>query len=134
MVSIISLPPARAGFGVSKNQGQGPASVALALSAGCALGQATMARLFDTPPDRATVTPRTPPAETLAILDTLAVKGRAPKSGYSREQFGPAWADVDRNGCDTRNDILRRDLTAITLKPGTNGCVVLSGHLADQYT
>lgn len=24
--------------------------------------------------------------------------------------FGPAWADVDSNGCDTRNDILGRDL------------------------
>ena len=39
------------------------------------------------------------------------IKGRAPKTGYSREEFGPAWADVDHNGCDTRNDILARDLT-----------------------
>ena len=38
------------------------------------------------------------------------MKGRAPLTGYERELFGPAWADVDRNGCDTRNDILRRDL------------------------
>ena len=28
---------------------------------------------------------------------------------YSRDEFGQRWADVDRNGCDTRNDILRRD-------------------------
>ena len=45
----------------------------------------------------------------LTVLDTLAVKGRAPKTGYSRDQFGAAWADVDHNGCDTRNDILNRD-------------------------
>lgn len=44
-------------------------------------------------------------------LGSLPVKGRAPMTGYAREEFGPAWKDVDRNGCDTRNDILRRDLT-----------------------
>jgi len=69
-----------------------------------------------------------------ATLATLAVKGRAPKTGYDREQFGPAWADVDRNGCDTRNDVLRRDLTGYVIKGGTHGCVVLSGTLLDPYT
>ena len=68
-----------------------------------------------------------------AALAALPVKGRAPLTGYTREAFGPAWADVDRNGCDTRNDILRRDLTAVTLKPGTNGCLVLTGTLVDPY-
>jgi hypothetical protein len=69
-----------------------------------------------------------------AALAHLPIKGRAPKTGYSRELFGPAWADTNRNGCDTRNDILGRDLTAVVLKPGTNGCVVLSGELRDPYT
>ncbi|HEV7148574.1 MAG TPA: HNH endonuclease family protein [Pedococcus sp.] len=70
----------------------------------------------------------------LAALAQLPVKGRAPLTGYTRDTFGPAWADVDRNGCDTRNDILRRDLTATTIKDGTHGCVVLTGTLADPYT
>jgi len=48
--------------------------------------------------------------------------------------FGQAWADVDRNGCDTRNDILRRDLTAYRLRSATHGCLVLSGTLHDPYT
>lgn len=74
------------------------------------------------------------PRTALALLGTLAVRGRAPKTGYSREQFGQAWADTDRNGCDTRNDILRRDLTGTQLRDGTHGCVVLSGSLADPYT
>lgn len=73
-------------------------------------------------------------SKALAVLATLPVKGRAPKTGYSREQFGQAWADVDHNGCDTRNDTLRRDLTAVALKPGTHDCVVLSGVLNDPYT
>ena len=60
-------------------------------------------------------------------------------TGYSRAQFGPAWTDNvtvvgGHNGCDTRNDILRRDLTATTIKPGTHGCTVLGGVLRDPYT
>jgi hypothetical protein len=68
------------------------------------------------------------------VLATLPVKGRAAKTGYDREQYGPPWVDVDRNGCDTRNDVLARDLTGEQFKPGTHDCVVLSGTLADPYT
>lgn len=67
-----------------------------------------------------------------AELATIAVKGRAPKTGYSRDQFGQAWADVDRNGCDTRNDILKRDLQNTAFKSGN--CVIASGTLNDPYT
>ena len=70
----------------------------------------------------------------LAAVASLTVKGWAPKTGYDRALFGQAWADVDRNGCDTRNDVLRRDLTAYVLKTGTHGCLVLSGTLHDPYT
>lgn len=67
-----------------------------------------------------------------AMLDELMVKGRAPKTGYNGELF--KWrSDTDHNGCDTRNDVLRRDLTDITLKAGTQGCIVLAGILADPY-
>jgi len=69
-----------------------------------------------------------------AVLEKLAVKGRAPKTGFDRSQFGPAWSDVDRNGCDTRNDILYRDLTSKVFKSGTRECVVLSGILLDPYS
>lgn len=74
-----------------------------------------------------------------AQLAVLPVKGRAPKTGYTRAQFGEAWTDNNnaaggRNGCDTRNDILRRDLTDLVIKPGSNGCTVLSGTLHDSYT
>jgi Protein of unknown function (DUF1524) len=83
-----------------------------------------------------TPTPTVTPAagSALAALLRLPVKGRAPRTGYARAEFGQTWADVDRNGCDTRNDTLRRDLHPTTLKPGTHGCVVLRGTLADPYT
>ena len=74
------------------------------------------------------------PGMATAVLETLAVKGRAPKTGYTRAQFGPAWADVDRNGCDTRNDILKRDLTSITYRAKTRNCVVELGTLVDRYS
>ena len=74
------------------------------------------------------------PGLAAAVLETLPVKGRAPKTGYSREQFGQTWADVNRNGCDTRNDILKRDLISITYKPKTRDCVVLTGILEDRYS
>lgn len=80
-------------------------------------------------------------AEALTALDSLEVKGRAPKTGYEREEFGQAWSDdvtveFGHNGCDTRNDILRRDLDpeSLVLKEGTHDCVALSGTLHDPYS
>jgi hypothetical protein len=73
-------------------------------------------------------------ARAVDVVDQLIVKGRAPKTGYAREQFGPRWADADRNGCDTRDDILNRDLSAKEWRAGTHGCVVVTGILADPYT
>jgi Excalibur calcium-binding domain/Protein of unknown function (DUF1524) len=69
-----------------------------------------------------------------AVLATLPVKGRAPMTGYDRDRFGQAWLDADRNGCDTRNDILGEFLTAATYKPGSGHCAVLEGDLDDPYT
>jgi len=80
-----------------------------------------------------------PPSDTQARLDSLPIKGRAPKTGYSRDQFGDAWSDdvvvaYGHNGCDTRNDVLRVQLADVQIKPGTNGCVVASGVLNDPYS
>jgi hypothetical protein len=72
--------------------------------------------------------------EVLALLEKLPVKGRAPKTGYSRAAFGPQWSDIDRNGCDTRNDILKRDLTNIVFREKTRDCVVESGTLLDPFS
>ncbi|MBN9644996.1 HNH endonuclease [Corynebacterium sp. CCM 8862] len=79
------------------------------------------------------------PATARERLAGLAVKGRAPATGYSRREFGQRWSDdvtveFGHNGCDTRNDILRRDLAAVSAKPGTRGCVVQSGVLDGPYT
>lgn len=71
-------------------------------------------------------------ASARAALAGLAVKGRSPATGYDRvAEFGEAWIDVDRNGCDTRDDILARDLAGVSR--GAD-CRVLAGTLVDPYT
>ena len=76
-----------------------------------------------------------------STLDGLRVAGKGTMTEYTgnREKlFGPAWTDkatgvaMAGNKCDTRNDILKRDLTDIVLDK--DGCTVLSGRLYDPYT
>jgi hypothetical protein len=93
------------------------------------------------PAPSATATESTTPAtgSAEAALARIPVKGRAAKTGYDRDQYGPAWTDdtdvpFGHNGCDTRNDVLRRDLYDPVIKKGTFGCVALSGELRDPYT
>jgi len=66
------------------------------------------------------------------VLKTLKVKGRAPMTGYDRNAFGSDWPDVDDNGCDTRNDILARDLFRLVFE--TKSCIILTGTLKDRYS
>ncbi|AEE47679.1 HNH endonuclease family protein [Cellulomonas fimi] len=70
----------------------------------------------------------------LAALALLEVKGRAPRTGYDRDLFAYREVDLDGNGCDVRNDVLRRDLVDAVLKDGTQGCVVQQGTLVDPYS
>ena len=69
-----------------------------------------------------------------SALSTLAVKGRAPKTGYDRDALFGGWADPDGNGCDARNDVLARDLTNKVFGTGRDKCLVLSGTLIDPYS
>lgn len=70
----------------------------------------------------------------LATLEDLAVREAATEDGYDREaDFGTAWQDADDNGCDTRNDMLQRDLEDIEFTSGDT-CEVASGTLDDPYT
>jgi hypothetical protein len=81
------------------------------------------------------------PAVAAAALVKLPVAEKTSLDGYERGcgqgedcVFGPAWSDVDRNGCDQRNDVLRRDLTEVQAREGTQDCVVVAGVLDDPYT
>lgn len=64
------------------------------------------------------------------VLEELEVKGRAPKTGYTREQFYDGWPLVD--GCSLRQRIIRRELgdSAVIL----DGCNVVAGEYDEPYT
>jgi hypothetical protein len=68
-------------------------------------------------------------------LSNLTTKAAGSMTGYQPRvrSFGPAWYDVDLNSCDTRNDILARDLTQVGYK-GKSHCKVAKGTLKDPYT
>lgn len=81
------------------------------------------------------------PETAAAALEQLEVKGRAPKTGYSRAQFGRPWTDDNgamwgHDQLSTREDILSRDLVDITckIKAAHPPCIVTSGVLHDPYT
>jgi len=85
-------------------------------------------------PPRPGSTPTAAQGALVAMIDALPVSSSTPPAKYVRADFGAAWADTDRNGCDTRNDVLARDLLDAQTKPDTRGCVVTSGVLHDPYT
>lgn len=67
-----------------------------------------------------------------AVLKAIPAAGPAPAQNYVRKEFGNGWGST--KGCDTRNRLLARDLDQETVKPGTRGCVVMTGTLIDPYT
>ena len=82
-------------------------------------------------------TPTVTRNDALVKLQALPVKYQDPWDGFDRSQFGDPWSDdVDvqygHNGCNTRDDILHRDMKNIVMRAG--GCFVSSGTLFDEYT
>jgi hypothetical protein len=143
-------PPLRSGFmiGVRRWGAAVVAASVLALLSGCTASGGTITLGGASPGDQSkSATPEgsdkkgsdkksadAPRGSALKALADIEVKGRAPTTGYDRDEFGTAWKDVDHNGCDTRDDILARDLKEIAYRPKTHDCVVVSGVLDDRYT
>lgn len=67
------------------------------------------------------------------VLETLAVKGRAPKTGYDRDGLFGTWIDQDGDYCKTRDEILIRDLSSVTFDRDEK-CQVQTGTLKDPYS
>ncbi|WP_067178560.1 HNH endonuclease family protein [Microtetraspora niveoalba] len=92
-----------------------------------------------TRPGLAPITAAKEKAKAREVIEKVATKKRGSKDGYDRNKFGYAWADsVDdvpfgRNGCDTRNDLLRRDGQKLKYREGST-CILVSMTLDDPYT
>jgi uncharacterized protein DUF1524 len=104
----------------------------LVLVAIVAVAAALLARQHSTGTGTPTARPSAAASAALQQLAALPVKPAGTLAGYDRDRFGPAWADENNNGCDTRDDILARDLTGI--RRDSDGCTVESGVLHDPYT
>lgn len=106
--------------------------IALASVASAGIGALQQNREAPPPqPAPAAHAPATDASAASATLEKLAIKGRAPKTGYTRAQFSAGWQDA--GNCDMRNHILARDLENEVLASETN-CTVMSGTLNDPYT
>ncbi|GLW50247.1 lipoprotein [Streptomyces sp. NBRC 14336] len=90
-------------------------------------------------PGLALVTSEDDEAAARKLIDGVRTKGRGPKTGYARDEFGYAWMDtadgvpLARNGCDTRNDVLKLHGHNVEFRAGSD-CVVVSMDLYDPYT
>jgi hypothetical protein len=80
--------------------------------------------------DNSTIAIETVDSPAGEVLSTIEIKGRAPKTGYTREAFGGGWQRID--DCDMRNYILARDLVDTAFE--APGCKVASGVLHDPYS
>ncbi|MEV5785811.1 HNH endonuclease family protein [Streptomyces sp. NPDC052287] len=93
-----------------------------------------------TKPGMAVITSTADKAKARSLIGKVATKGRGPKTGYKRDQFGYAWMDsapggipFAHNGCDSRNDLLKRDGEKARFRAGSD-CIVTSMTLHDPYT
>ncbi|MFC8241321.1 HNH endonuclease family protein [Streptomyces chartreusis] len=92
-----------------------------------------------TKPGLAPLTSDTDRSKARDLIEKGATKGRGPKTGYDRDEFGYAWMDtadgvpLARNGCDTRNDLLKLHGRNVEFRAGSD-CVVVSMDLYDPYT
>lgn len=86
----------------------------------------TISRTDRTPPG-VTATPKQL-AEARKSLTTLRVAPAGSMAGYDRDQF-KHWSDLDRDGCDSREETIRLDATKVT---GKSGCAT-TGVWLDPY-
>ncbi|WP_037647581.1 HNH endonuclease family protein [Streptomyces flavidovirens] len=92
-----------------------------------------------TKPGLAALTSEADKADARKLIQGLTTKGRGPRTGYERDEFGYAWMDtadgvpLARNGCDTRNDLLKLHGRDVRFRDGSD-CVVVAMDLYDPYT
>lgn len=102
-------------------------------------GTSPLANPQGTEPGLAALTTEQDKAAARALMAKVATKGRGPRTGYDRDEYGYAWMDtadgvpLARNGCDTRNDLIRRDGQNLRFRTGSD-CVVIAMTLDDPYT
>jgi len=65
------------------------------------------------------------------ILEKLEIKGRAPKTGYTREEFYKTWPMIE--GCNLRQRIIKREMGEKAVL-GDDNCTIMKGEFTEPYT
>jgi len=65
------------------------------------------------------------------LLQRLTVMEPVEDLTYDRDEFGSGWGDLDGDGCNTREEVMWRDLLWAKRE---DGCNVVEGTLRDPYT
>lgn len=131
VLALAGCDPEQAASGTGQ-QGGGQAAVT-------GFGASPLDNADGTKPGLAPLTAEADRAAGRKIIEKVATKGRGPKTGYARDEFGYAWMDtadgvpLARNGCDTRNDLLKLNGQEVEFRTGSE-CVVVSMTLHDPYT
>jgi hypothetical protein len=108
-------------------------------SASATYGTSPLADPDGTKPGLAPISSEKDETTARELISKLPTKGRGPETGYDRDEFGYAWMDtadgvpLARNGCDTRNDLLKLHGRNVQFRTGSD-CVVVSMDLYDPYT
>lgn len=98
-------------------------------------GTMLVATTLATAPTAAATSQDQQPREAIDVLQSIEVADDGSMDGYDRDtDFGGEWTDTDGNGCDTRDDIMARDLDDETLEIGADGCSVEAGSTTGAYT
>ncbi|MFB6889001.1 HNH endonuclease family protein [Kitasatospora sp. NPDC056327] len=125
--------------GAKKQDGGAPSAGSGAGAAATGRGTSPLENPDGTKPGLAPLTSPEEQQAGRALITKVATAATGSKEGYDRNEFGPAWTDnVDgvpggHNNCDTRNDLLARDGSAVERKDGST-CVVTSMTIHDPYT
>ncbi len=114
------------------------AAISAAVAAGVGLVIASpnsYEQVLNPPAEAGTVTEADDVADTRPLaseaLEKLAVKGRAPKTGYERTEFYKTWPEVE--GCSLRQRIIRREMGG-TAVLADDECTVIKGEFNEPYT
>lgn len=113
----------------------GAAAVLLGLTGGLPDQLTPDALMPDTDPEQTTDAPvavgEMHPGRARVLLNRLHVAPDGSRDGYERDEYGYGWLDLDSDGCNTREEVLARDMRR-EVRP--DGCNVEHGILADPYT
>ncbi|WP_442810984.1 hypothetical protein [Streptomyces sp. NBC_01217] len=108
VAAVLAVAGCEPGQGSSSGAGQKGGGAGGGGQAVAGFGASPLDNADGTKPGLAPLTSEADRAAGRKVIEKVATKGRGPRTGYARDEFGYAWKDsidgipLARNGCDTR--------------------------------